>query len=302
MILSCSKPAYLIGLALRRQQLTLVKVKKYKEQHSVLGFESLPLPADFIVEGKIKQPEKVTHLIRQLIQMTGSEGFYAAISLPSAYVLHKRITLPNYLTDRECEAEIETRISHYLPGINEELYFDYVRSISSEENVLLVAARKEQITSFVHAVEKAKLKVRIVDVDIYALHRAIQLISSAPIQAVLDMDGMVGQFIIWQKNKIIFTYAIFLNSDENFLQQMERLLQLFNTTTNVPWDKTILLSGNVISILPLVKVIEDKLQLKIEISNPFIAGTHSVENKKLYHVAPELIVAFGLTLRKYPTW
>ena len=302
-LFSCFKQSVVAGLALCGNQFTLVKVKRFTQKIILKGFAVVPIPADLIMDGKIDQSTRMIDIIKRLVEMAHAENCDTAIGLPASFVIRKKIKLPDYLTDKECEAEISGNIERYVPGIHEELNFDYVRLMGQEKNMLLIAARTAQIKSFVTIVEAAGLKVRVVDVDIYALARAMHFAyPSEQVQIIVVVDSVLLQLIVLQQQKIIFSHQFTMSDEESMVEKIEHGLQLFSTATKLFYEKKIFLMGNLKNIAHFKRVVQNELGFHVEVANPFlfIMLAAYLDKQEFYAKAPGLISALGLTMRRYP--
>ncbi|MEO8402282.1 MAG: pilus assembly protein PilM [Gammaproteobacteria bacterium] len=298
-----------VGLALRQDQFSLIKLKQTAEKRSLESFASIDLPAGSIVDGKVNHHTQVLHAIKKLVDITESHNCVAAISLQASSVINKRITLPSYLNELECETELTTNLAYYFPGIQEELSVDFVRGEydASENTALLIAARTEQINAYIFAAEQAELKIRVVDVDLYAIARAIYFanrFATSQRIAILDIDTNTAQLIVLLAKKIIFTHQVMIHSDDALAQQLKRALQLFSTATEQSSIEKIFLTGKVDLITHAKQLIEEELLLEAELANPFnyVESEPAISRDVLQRTAPEFLTAFGLTLRSYPRW
>lgn len=166
-----AKEPTLVGLAMHQDRISMVKLK---HKNILEAFAIADLPQGWLVDGKINHVEEVVQLIRNLIIDFQAENCCAAIGLPVSLVISKRIKVAACLSDAERVADIKDNLPHYFPGIKEPLSFDFIPLEENHEDdeVLLVAARSGQVDAYVSVAEQAGLKVRVVDVDIYALSRA----------------------------------------------------------------------------------------------------------------------------------
>lgn len=296
------RPRPIVGLALRQTHFTLIKLRQTKRNWCVEDFACSRVPADLIVEGRMRDPAHVTYLIQQLVKTTRAEHCKTALGISAAYVINKQIQLPTYLTDQECFTELTTHLSHYLPAVHEELNIDYART--APENTVLVAARTEQINAFVSATEQAGLSVRIVDVNSYAVARTILLHQqpSSLAQCILDLEGCSGQLMVIHQQRILFLHALVIDQASHLSAQIKQGLHLFATSHPIVLSDQIIVSGHVPTYLR--SIIENELGKTLQIFNPLGALSFAdllVQHKLTDHL-PELLSAFGLTQRSYPLW
>lgn len=265
------KPAS-VGLSVHDDEIRLIKLKSTQQDIKIEDIGIEPLPAGAFADG---------NRIKRLVNQTHTQHCPTAIALPHSEVIHKHIALPAGLTHWERSLEIAENLSHYFPGMQSELHYDHVRLGALNENqddILLVAAKLAQINEHVSAAEQAGLVVKMVDVDIYALARAVLYkTNSGSSIALIDIDTSTLQLIIVQQGKIIFQQRM-TNSIAN-----QAILRLFKTTSLFSQVEKIVLSGKSDLFFILKNFLQGETTLPVDIFN---GQCESV-----------MLTAFGLALR-----
>src|SRR5689334_7159334 len=133
------KHATYIGLAIHPERLSMIKLKQIKKQISIEGFAST------VHQNGLDQA------LKQLIKENKVKQGRAALALSASHVIQKRIKVPAYLNEAERAAEISLNLKHYLPGMDEPLYFDFFAIEKNEREVelQLIAARIEQVDTYI---------------------------------------------------------------------------------------------------------------------------------------------------------
>jgi type IV pilus assembly protein PilM len=201
------KPAF-VGLSIHEDEIRLIKLHWIKRRLKINDAAILAIPRGLFIEGKVAERKRATSFIKELVDQTQSQGCETAIALPISDIMHKRIALDADLTDWERELEIADNLARYLPAMQSELHYDHLclgRLDAKHDDVMLVAARSEQVNGFVSVVQEAGLKVAVVDADIYALTRCVLFTRDrACSAAVIAMDVHSSQLIVIQQKKIVF--------------------------------------------------------------------------------------------------
>ena len=122
----------------------------------------------------------------------GQVGF-APVAVAGSAVITKLIDIAGGLSDDAMEAQISVEADQYIPYPLDEVAIDFEVQGPSERGggqveVLLAACRRENVDSRVEVIEAADLVPRVVDVEIYAMERAFDLIID---QLGLDEDYTV---------------------------------------------------------------------------------------------------------------
>jgi len=261
------KKSAFIGIAVHDDRISMAKLRQTKKKIVVEGFSIIPLPAGTIIAGKVNQAPLLWQTLKEWAQLNHAKRCFAALALPASQVIHKRIRVAACLNDFECEAEIAANLAQYLPGINEPLHFDFlpIKRDGQEVELQLIAARSEQVTMYCHAAYTAGIKVKSVDVDAYAITRAVNFIlPSMSSGIILDMDITTAQFILLKDRKILAIYPLVLETGELLWQQIQRTLHFLSVTESVGLSKKILLTGELRQLTNLANPLRDECGLIVE--------------------------------------
>ncbi|HSW69247.1 MAG TPA: pilus assembly protein PilM [Gammaproteobacteria bacterium] len=286
-------PAF-AGLAVRHGQLSLMKLKQIKKDIMIEGFASANVPS-----GSLSGSETLYLVIKELMEAVDAKNCHAALALPASHVINKSIRVASCLNDKERDAEIRANMNDYLPGTDGSLYFDFVPMEQHENDIelQLIAARSLYVETYLRAGDMAGLKIKIVDVDVYAIARAIYFIlpqnKRAESCVILDIDFSSAQLILLKNGKIISIYPVSLEIEDLFFQQIKRGIQFFSTIEkNI---KKIILTGDLSRLEQLKSVLEKILPISVSYLNYFKQVSanpdFNLKNDSKY------LLAFGLALR-----
>ena len=127
------------------------------------------------MDGQIKQPEIVAHVIKNLLSEANITTKQAAISLGGPSVIIKKIQLTS-MTELELEDQISLEAEEYIPFDIDEVYLDFqILSQDTEQmDVLLTACKKELINNHLETINQAGLIPKICDLDLFCIANAYQ--------------------------------------------------------------------------------------------------------------------------------
>jgi type IV pilus assembly protein PilM len=175
-----------------------------------------PIERGAIVDGNVEKPEAVADALTRAIRRTGTKTRLAAMALPSAAVIAKRITLPAGLPEEDYEVQVESEASQYIPFSIEEVNLDFQilgPAAQSDEDVevLLAASRKEKVDDRVAIAEMAGLRPVVIDVEPYAARAAIDHVTGhlpnhgeGMILAVFDVGQSTTSLTVVLNGQTIF--------------------------------------------------------------------------------------------------
>lgn len=162
------------------------------------GYSMSPMPKDAIVDGNVGDLDKVVDAMRMAWKLLGSREKRAALALPAAAVISKKVLMAAGLREEDMEVQVEAEANQYIPFSLDEVNIDFqvigpAPNNPDEVEVLIAASRKEKIEDRVAVAEGADLKVTVMDVETYATEAAYSLVAtqlpnSAREQTVMIVD------------------------------------------------------------------------------------------------------------------
>ena len=176
-----------------------------------------PMPKGAMSERTIQDIEAIGNVITKLRKKLPKSLKSAAVAVSGQTVITKVIFMDVSLTDAELESQIEIEADSLIPYPLDEVSLDFEKLSTNEAdpskmNVLLSAARTESVEARVGALEAANLEAKIVDVESYALSRAMdvyyqQLPSDAfnKCVAVVDIGAVLMLVSVVQAGETIYT-------------------------------------------------------------------------------------------------
>jgi len=189
----------LIGVDISTSAVKMVELSAHgKGGYRLEGYSIAAIPKDAIVDGNITGLEQVSDAVKLAWKLLGTREKRAALALPSASVITKKVLMSADLRETDMETQVEAEANQYIPFPLEEVNIDFqvigpAPNNADEVEVLIAAARKEKIEDRIAAAEDAGLKVTVMDVDAYATEAAYtitaaQLPNGGKDQTVMIVD------------------------------------------------------------------------------------------------------------------
>jgi len=143
----------------------------------LLNAASLPTPPSAIQNNMVYETAAVAEVIRALIESRGIRAKKVITAVPGPAVIIKRVTLPAQGAS-ELENTIVFEAGNFIPEDLENVNLDYQVTDYLDDGkrieVLLVAAKKDIVTSYSESVRAAGLTPVVVDVDYFALENMFE--------------------------------------------------------------------------------------------------------------------------------
>jgi len=164
----------LVGLDIGSNSLKLAEIVSTPNSHILNRFRQIPVPPGIIVDGVLEDPSALAASIKELFRNSGCKGKGIVTSLSGSSVIIKKVTLPQ-MEEAELRDLIRDEAGKYLPFDNmDDVNYDFQILGDNEYNpnqmeVIIVAAKKTDVSSYLDAITAAGLTVIIMDVDSFAL-------------------------------------------------------------------------------------------------------------------------------------
>ncbi|MDA8382321.1 MAG: pilus assembly protein PilM [Betaproteobacteria bacterium] len=180
--LKVKSPA-LIGVDISSSAVKMVELADTGKAHyRVERYAIEPLPKESVVDGNIINLENVGETVARAWKHLGSRTKLAALALPSASVITKKIIAPKNLSEHELESQVESEANQYIPFDLDEVNLDFqvlgpAANSAEEVEVLIAASRKEKVEDRLAAIQEAGLKAAVMDVESFATQTAYELLA-----------------------------------------------------------------------------------------------------------------------------
>lgn len=208
----------LIGIDISSTAVKMVELSQAgRGSYKLEGYSMSPLAKDVIVDGNINDLDKVADAMKQAWKLLGTREKRAALALPAAAVISKKVMMAADLREEDMEMQVEAEANQYIPFSLDEVNIDFqvigpAPNNPDEVEVLIAASRKEKIEDRVAAAEGAGLKVTVMDVETYATEAAYTLIAnqlpnSGREQTVMivDLGATMMHINVLHDNKSVYT-------------------------------------------------------------------------------------------------
>src|SRR5690348_5031082 len=176
--LSRNKP--LVGLDIGSSGVKAVELTKVKKGYQLTGFAYESLGPDAVVDGAIMDAPAVAESLKRIFLSGKFKPKGVATGVSGHSVIVKRVVVPA-ANKEDLEATIQFDAEQYIPFDITDVNLDYqvvdAGTTSSEEpglQVVLVAAKKDNIQNHNNVISLAGINPEIVDSDAFALQNVYE--------------------------------------------------------------------------------------------------------------------------------
>jgi type IV pilus assembly protein PilM len=177
-----SEGANLVGVDIGSSSVKVCQIEESKKTgRTLVYFGHHPLPPQTIVDGHVMNPGAVVEGLEKLFHKAKRRD--VAIRVSGHSVIIKKITLP-LMTPAELSQQITWEAEQHIPFDLSEVQMDYQelnrRQEQGQMDVLLVAAKREEIVDLSNLAIQARLRPKVVDLDAFALQNCYEIGYGAP--------------------------------------------------------------------------------------------------------------------------
>ena len=304
--------APLLGIDISSGCIKYVGLSRRKEGFKVEAYGIKP----FLVQ------ELSENALRDSISHFGIRCHLAAIALKNTEVIIRVLKIDATFKFYEIVEYIEAEFDNLAPYPLEEAYYDFqimpsIQPLPRVKEILLIIARIDTVQSVVSRVQALGFKASVVDVEQFALERALPF----ALRLFREEDKLKSiAYVEVENNQLMFSYfsemklkfncrkafaGQFNNAEAQrnvIIQQLEEMLNTKTTFPNETTKLTHLILGGELAVLPdLKESIEEKLSIPSLSANPFVGMeiSEKINLTALMADAHLLMTAFGLALRTF---
>jgi type IV pilus assembly protein PilM len=193
-----------VGIDIGTRTITVAEVKQGRGASTITNFGGVDLPADAVREGEILDVPAAAEALRELIGSAKVDSKKVWLGVANQRVVVRQIDLP-WVEPKELRASLRYQVQEHIPIPVEEAELDVhtVEEFFNEEGerfqrVLLVAGHRDMVTAHVDVAEQAGLKPIGVDLNPFAILRAMGDTSSLSqgSQVLVDIGAGVTNIIV----------------------------------------------------------------------------------------------------------
>lgn len=168
-----------VGIDIGSRSIRLVKLISSKENPTLSLLGSISIPKGAVSGGEIVDVQTVAESLQTLIKKVGLKDKNVVLGVGNQRVIVRLIEMA-YMDPKELASAIKFQAQDFIPIPVEEAIIDFevIDDYVNEEGerllqIILVAAHRGMVSSYIEAAEKAGLKPEIIDVNAFAIARSL---------------------------------------------------------------------------------------------------------------------------------
>jgi type IV pilus assembly protein PilM len=213
----------MIGVDIGATMIKMAELDKVSGGNFKLSkYTSVPLAEGAILDNEIQNEDEVLRALRLGFKQLKSGRRNVCIGLSGASTAIKRLQLPDGLSPEERQEQAQWDVEQYLPFPIEDgnISYSVVReSPGALVDVVVGAAKKDIVNTYKTLVEKANVKVKIVDLSAAAILNVFELTFSEQLSVkgdnwlLLEIGAVKSQFIIYKSGFLTFSKEIMIGGN-----------------------------------------------------------------------------------------
>jgi type IV pilus assembly protein PilM len=185
-----SEGQYLVGVDIGSSAIKVCQLKDVRGKRTLVKFGYHPLPPQTIVDGHVMNQGVIVEGLQKLFADLKIRRRDIALSVSGHSVIIKRITLP-LMTAAELDEQIQWEAEQQIPFDIKDVEIDYSvlrrRPEQGQMDVLLVAAKKNELGDTAQIAREARLKPVVIDVDAFTVQNIFEVNYGLPPEGVFAL-------------------------------------------------------------------------------------------------------------------
>jgi len=217
----------LVGVDIGASSIKVVHLKETRKRLSVVRYGIAPLPAQTIVDGHIMNRAAVIDALSNIWNQQKIPTRDVAIGVYGQSVIVRKITVP-MMTAAELAEQITWEAEQHIPFDIKVMNIDYEvlrrRPEAGQMDLLLVAAKKDEINDYASVVREARIKPQIVDINAFSVQNAFEFVHGLPEDqtiALLNVGAAVSSLNIVSRGVSAFTREV-TNAGNTITEEIQR--------------------------------------------------------------------------------
>src|ERR1700733_12291965 len=167
----------LVGVDIGASSIKVVQLKETRKKLQVVRWGLAALPPQTIIDGHVMNAGAVTEALAKIFRDAKIQQLDVAIGVYGQSVIVRKITVP-IMTPAELDEQIHWEAEQHIPFDIKLMSIDYEvlrqRPDAGQMDLLLVAAKKDEINDYAAILREAKLRPVVVDINAFTIQNVFE--------------------------------------------------------------------------------------------------------------------------------
>src|SRR3954447_3444389 len=174
---------HLVGVDIGSSSIKVCQLREGRKGLELVRLGFAPLPPQTIVDGHVMNSGAVVETLSRIFQDAKIKSRDVAMSVSGQSVIIRKITVP-MMTPAELAEQIQWEAEQHIPFDIKDVQIDYEvlrrRPEAGQMDLLLVAAKRDEISDYTQIARSAKLKPLVVDIDAFTVQNVFEMNRGIP--------------------------------------------------------------------------------------------------------------------------
>jgi type IV pilus assembly protein PilM len=219
----------LVGVDIGTSSIKVCQLKEARKGYALIRFGYTPLPAQTIVDGHVMNSQAVVEGLHRVFAEARIKQKDVALSISGQAVIIRKITVP-LMTAAELDEQIQWEAEQHIPFDIKDVHVDYEvlrrRPEAGQMDLLLVAAKRDEINDYTQIARTARLKPLVIDIDAFTVQNLFEYTRGIPPDqtfAVINVGASLASINIISRGYSAFTRDI-ANGGNYITEQIQKQL------------------------------------------------------------------------------
>ncbi len=204
----------LVGVDIGATSIKVCQLRESRKGYGLVRFGFHPLEPQTIVDRTIMNSGAVVDALQRTFNASKIKQREIALSVSGQSVISRKITVP-IMTTSELDEQIQWEAENHIPFDIKDVNVDYEilrrRPEAGQMDLLLVAAKRDEINDYVQIARQAKLKPIVVDIDAFTIQNLFEYNRGLPPEqtfAIINVGATQASINIISRGTSAFTRDI----------------------------------------------------------------------------------------------
>ncbi len=204
----------LVGVDIGSSSIKVCELKEGRKGRTLAKVAYAPIPPQTIVDGHIMNTGVVTEALLKLFSDAKITQRNIALGVSGQSVIIRKITVP-MMTPAELDEQIQWEAEQHIPFDIKDVQIDYQvlrkHPDRGQMDLLLVAAKRDEINDYAQFAREAKLKPFVVDIDAFCVQNLFEALRGMPAErtvALINLGASLSSLNIVASGTSAFTRDI----------------------------------------------------------------------------------------------
>lgn len=270
---------HLVGVDIGSSAIKVVQLKEVRKGIGLVRAGFCPLPPQSIVDGHVMNTQAIVSAIGRALSDAKIKQREVALSISGQAVIIRKITVP-MMTQAELDEQIQWEAEQHIPFDIKDVHVDYEvirkRPEAGQMDLLLVAAKREEVNDYLEVARQAKLKPLVLDIDAFTVQNLFEHgrgIPSDQTFAIVNVGASLTSINIVSRGASAFTRDI-PNAGNYVTEQIQKQLGTsFEDSENLKCQPPTQVFGPGAQVPQIIDAVCDTIASEIQRSLDFFLAT-----------------------------